>query len=119
RVAARNQASVRTSPTIVYYALDLCAATRAPAAFGIAIDGVDMSRLVLAGVRPRGMGMLMRAAKVAAWLEGRDMLLPADLHAVLHETIAHRVFFSPVYELQRPAIIDALMRQLVERVPSP
>jgi len=119
RVAARIQTSVRTSPTIEYYALDLCAATREPSAFGIAIDGVDMSRLVPAGVSPRGMGMLMRAAKVAAWLAGRDMLLPADLHAVLHETIAHRVFFSPVYELQRPAIIDALMRQLVERVPSP
>ena len=118
-MAVRSQEHVRTSPTIEYYALDLCAATRDPAAFGIAIDGVDMSRLVLSGVSPRGMGMLMRAAKVAAWLQGRDMLVPADLHAVLNETIAHRVFFNPVYELQRTALIGALMGQLVERVPSP
>ena len=118
-VAARIQAGVQTSPTIEHYALDICAATRTPAAFGVAIDGVDMDRLVLSGVSPRGMGMLMRAAKVAAWLAGRTQLLPADLHAVLYETIAHRVFFSPVYELQRGPLIGALMQQILERVASP
>jgi len=119
RVAARIQSSVQAAPTVEDYALDLCAATRRPADFGIAIDGVDVERLVLSGVSPRGMGMLMRAAKVAAWLQGRERLLPEDLHAVLHETLAHRIFFSPVYELQRATLIDVLMRRLVERVPSP
>ncbi|MBX9608550.1 MAG: MoxR family ATPase [Gammaproteobacteria bacterium] len=118
-VAARIQQSVGSSPAIEDYALDLCAATRDPAAFGIVLDGVDMQRLVLSGVSPRGMAMLMRAARVAAWLDAREVLLPEDLHAVLHETIAHRVFLSPVYELQRSALVGALMRQLVERVPAP
>ncbi len=118
-VAARIQANVKTTPTIEYYALDLCAATRTPVAYGVALDGVDMERLVLSGVSPRGMGMLMRAAKVAAWLQGRDRLLPEDIHAVVFETLAHRIFLSPVYELQRTSLITALMTRILERVASP
>lgn len=113
------QRHITTSTTVENYALDLCAATRAPAEFGIALSGVDMSRLVLSGVSPRGMGMLMRAAKVAAWLAGRSALVPEDIHAVLHETIAHRIFFTPVYELRRADIVAALMEQLVAKVVAP
>ena len=47
------------------------------------------------------MSMLVRAAKVSAWLGGRDDLTPEDLRAVFHEVVAHRVFFTPIYELQR------------------
>jgi len=119
RVAARIQAHVQAAPTIEYYALDLCAATRRPAEVGVELDGVDMHRLVLAGVSPRGMGMLMRAAKVAAWLQGRDNLLPEDIHTVLYETLAHRIFFNPVYELQRANLVGVLMQRIVERVASP
>ncbi|MGR9089403.1 MAG: AAA family ATPase, partial [Gammaproteobacteria bacterium] len=118
-VGSLIQHSITTSPTIERYALDLCAATRDPAAYGINIDGVDMSRLVLSGVSPRGMGMLMRAAKVAAWLHERDALVPEDIHAVFYETVAHRIFFSPVYELHRAETIRALMDQIVNKVVSP
>ena len=89
------------------------------ASFGINIEGVDMAKFVLSGVSPRGMGMLMRAAKVAAWLHGRDSLVPEDIHAVLHETIAHRVFFYPVYELHRSEMVTELMEQIINKVVSP
>lgn len=118
-VGAMIQRSITTSPTIERYALDLCAATRDPAAYGIDIDGVNMPQLVLSGVSPRGMGMLMRAAKVAAWLNERDALVPEDIHAVFYETVAHRIFFSPVYELHRAETIRALMDQIVQKVASP
>ncbi|MCF6191294.1 MAG: MoxR family ATPase [Cocleimonas sp.] len=118
-VSAMIQQSVQTTPTIESYALDLCAATRKPSAFGVNIESVDMSKLVLSGVSPRGMGMLMRAAKVAAWLNGRDALTPDDIHAVLHETIAHRIFFAPVYELHRTEMVTALMEQIVNQVAAP
>ena len=118
-IAAVIQRHVTTTPTIERYALDLCSATRAPKDFGIVVDGVDMTRLVLAGVSPRGMGMLMRAAKVAAWLHERDALVPEDVHAVLHETIAHRIFLSPVYELRRTELIGSLMQQIVNKIASP
>ena len=118
-VSAMIQKNVQTTPTIESYALDLCAATRNPSAFGVNIEGVDMSKLILSGVSPRGMGMLMRAAKVAAWLNGRDALTPDDIHAVLHETIAHRIFFTPVYELHRTEMVTALMEQIVNQVAAP
>ncbi len=118
-VAAAIQQRVQTTPTLERYALDLCAATRAPKTFGVALEGVDMARLVLSGVSPRGMGMLMRAAKVAAWLNDRESLVPEDLHAVLHETLAHRIFFSPVYELRRAELVGELLQQIVHKVTSP
>lgn len=118
-IGAAIQRHITTTATVEHYALDLCAATRAPADFGIAISGVDMGKLVLSGVSPRGMGMLMRAAKVAAWLEGRAALVPEDIHAVLNETIAHRIFFTPVYELRRADMVTALMQQLVDKVAAP
>jgi len=118
-VSAAVQAHVHTSPTVENYALDLCAATRAPADFGIEIAGVDVTRLVLSGVSPRGMGMLMRAAKTCAWLQGRDSLVPEDLHAVFQPTIAHRIFLQPVYELRRSELIGQLVRQIIDRVAAP
>lgn len=118
-VSAMIQQSIQTTSTIEEYALNLCAATRNPSAFGVNIEGVDMAKLVLSGVSPRGMGMLMRAAKVAAWLHGRDSLTPDDIHAVLHETIAHRIFFTPVYELHRTEMVTALMEKIVNQVAAP
>ncbi|MSR13922.1 MAG: MoxR family ATPase [Gammaproteobacteria bacterium] len=118
-IAGVIQQRIKTSPTLERYALDLCSATRAPKDFNVAIEGVDMTKLILSGVSPRGMSMLMRAAKVAAWLHDRDSLVPEDLHAVLHETIAHRIFFSPVYELRRAELVGPLMQQIVNKVASP
>jgi len=118
-VSARIQAHVQTSETIEHYALDLCHATRTPHEYGVTLDGVDSTRLVLSGVSPRGMGMLMRAAKVAAWLEGRDALVPEDIHSVFFETVAHRIFLTPVYELRRAELIGPLVQQILGRVASP
>ena len=118
-ISASIQDTIQTTPTIEKYALDLCASTRNPSDFGINIEGVDMSKLMLSGVSPRGMGMLMRASKVAAWIHGRDSLTPEDIHTVLNETIAHRVFFTPVYELHRGEIITELMSQMINQIAAP
>jgi MoxR-like ATPase len=118
-IAAKIQASVRTTPAVEEFVDRLRLATHRPADFGIAIEGVDTDELILAGASPRGMSMLVRAAKVAAWLDGRTNLTPEDVHSVFHEVIAHRVFFTPIYELQRarlgPAFADAVLR----KVPAP
>jgi hypothetical protein len=70
-VAASIQGSVRASETIERYVLQLWEATERPAQYGIALDDVDMNRLVLAGASPRGMSTLVREARVVAWLAGR------------------------------------------------
>lgn len=113
------QSSVTASPTLERYVLEVWEATEAPQRFGVQLDGVDMRRLVLAGASPRGMSALLRAARVVAWLEGRTHLLPADLLAVLPSVLAHRVFFTPVYELRRAELAPALVQQIVDRVAAP
>lgn len=118
-VASRIQGEVYASETLLRYALDLCAATRRPAACGIEMEGVETHRLVQAGASPRGMSMLMRAARVSAWLEGRSDVTPQDLHAVFEPVVAHRVFFTPVYEMRRAEIAAQLMARILATVTSP
>ena len=117
--AATVQEHIQTSPVLEDYAMDLWHATQAPAKFGIKIDGVDTHRLVHSGASPRGMGMLLRAARVNAWLMGRDAVLPEDIHAVFHETVAHRLVFSSMYEMRRTALARELMSSIIRTVAVP
>ena len=117
--AAKLQDSISASPTLRKYTLDLWRATRSPMDYGIKVSGVDMKRLVLSGASPRGMAMLLRAARVNAWLNDRDAVLPDDIHAVFHETIAHRVVFSPVYEMRRTEIAREMLSGIVNAIAAP
>lgn len=118
-VGAVIQQHVSGSPVIEKYLLDVWRASESPTDFGIALDGVDMDRLILAGASPRGMSALVRASRVAAWLHGRDYVTPEDVQSVLPSALAHRVFFNPVYELRRSDIAPALVAAIVKAVPSP
>ncbi|MCB5187912.1 MoxR family ATPase [Methylobacillus caricis] len=118
-IAELIQSNVQASPTLRRYALDLWLATRKPAEYGIKIEGVDIKRLVLAGASPRGIAMMMRAARVNAWLNNRDAVVPEDIHAVFHETIAHRLVFSPIYEMRRSEIARDLLNQLTCLITAP
>ncbi len=113
------QHEVQASLTLQDYALHLWQATRTPKDFGITVDGVDMERLILAGASARGMSLMMRAARVNAWLAGRGYLTPEDIQSVFHETVAHRVFFTPVYEMRRESIVGELMGQILNKVAAP
>jgi len=118
-VAARIQDEVRTGPAVEEFVEHLRQATHHPMDYGIALDGVDMNDLIATGASPRGMSMLVRAGKVAAWLAGRNALSPEDLHAVFHEVIAHRVFFTPIYELQRGRLGREFTAAVLRAVPAP
>jgi len=118
-VAEAIQSTTKTSDALERYVLGLWQAVRNPGEAGIEIDGVDTSRLVAAGASPRGLSYLVRAARVAAWLDGRTMAVPEDVRAVFYETMAHRIFFEPVYEIRRETIARALIDALFETVPVP
>jgi MoxR-like ATPase len=60
-----------------------------------------------------------RAARVVAWLAGRTHLIPDDIYSVVPAALGHRVFFTPVYELRRAEIADALVNGILEKVPTP
>jgi MoxR-like ATPase len=113
------QNKIETSPTLRRYALDLWRATKSPSAFGVKVSGVDMNRLILAGASPRGMSMLLRAARVNAWLNNREAVLPDDIHTVFHEAIAHRLVFSPVYEMRRTEIARELLAGIINTIAAP
>jgi MoxR-like ATPase len=117
--AATLQNSISASPTLRNYVLDLWRATKTPTDFGVKIAGVDMNRLVLSGASPRGMGMVLRAARVNAWLNNRTAVLPEDVHAVFHSTVAHRLVFSPVYEMRRTEIAREMLSGIINAIAAP
>jgi len=116
QIASLIQSSVQASPALRRYTLDLWLATRDPVAYGLAIPGVDIKRLVVAGASPRGIAMMMRAARVNAWLNDRESVLPEDIHAVFHETVAHRLVFNPIYEMRRTEIARTLLSQAIRTI---
>lgn len=118
-VAAVIQREIQASPALRQYALDLWRASAAPASFGVHLEGVNMRELILAGASPRGMSMLLQAARVAAWLRGRTFVAPEDVHTVYTQTISHRLCFQPVYEMRRSEIADELTRRILEHVAVP
>jgi len=113
------QGSIEASDTLKKYALNLWKATKAPLDYGVKVSGVDMNRLVLSGASPRGMSMMLRAARVNAWLNNRSAVLPDDIHAVFHSTIAHRLVFSPVYEMRRTEIAREMLTGIINAVAAP
>lgn len=118
-LAEQVQRHVRASDALQQYALNLWRATAEPARFGVKVSDIDATELMLAGASPRGMSLLLRAARVAAWLDGRDHVTPEDVQAVFTETIAHRLVFQPVYEMRRHEIAPALMQAILSSVAAP
>ncbi len=118
-VGGAIQRSVVASDALERYVLDLWEATRNPGKYGVKIEGVDTEKLILAGASPRGIMSLTRAARVVAWFSGRDYLTPDDIRSVAPAVLGHRVFFTPVYELRRAQIADALVAQILDKVPTP
>jgi MoxR-like ATPase len=118
-VAVHIQAAVGASRALQDYALALWQATTEPARHGVALPGVDMSQLVAAGASPRGMSMLLRAARVSAWLDGRSSVTPEDVQSVFAPATAHRLVLQPVYELRRQEIAPQLIDAILGRIAAP
>ena len=113
------QNHVQASAVLEDYVIALWDATQRPQDFGIALEGVDMQRLIQAGASPRGMGMLLKAARVHAWLMDREYLYPEDIHAVFHEVIAHRLVFNSMYESRRTMLARELTAKILQTVAVP
>lgn len=117
--AAAIQERVHVSPALRAFVMTLWETMRFPDATGVSLPGVDVARLVAGGASPRGISGLVRAARVHAFLEGRDMTLPEDVRAVLFPVMAHRLFLAPVYEARRAEIVPALVDAALARAPVP
>ncbi|MBC7945598.1 MAG: MoxR family ATPase [Burkholderiales bacterium] len=118
-IAATIQNELQVSESLQNYVYELWQATRNPGAYGVVINGVQINALMLAGASPRGISQLLRAARVIAWLKDRYFVAPEDVQDVFFETVAHRVFFNPVYELRRAELAHELLRQILNKVAAP
>jgi MoxR-like ATPase len=118
-VSEAVQHGIGASDALADYALALWQATASPAAFGVRLPDLDVSKLMLAGASPRGMSLLLRAARVSAWLQDRSYVTPEDVQAVFYESIAHRLVYQPVFEMRRHEIAGPLLAGILQGVAAP
>jgi len=118
-IASIVQHTVHASETLQKYVLDLWTVVQKPASAGISLPGIDMRRLIRGGGSPRGLSYLVRGARVHAWLNGRDIVVPEDIRALFVEIIAHRIFLDPVYEMRQESLTRDLCAAIFATVPSP
>jgi len=98
-------AAIRIDEQVLDYALRVARATRQWAG-------------VTAGAGPRGGISLVRAARAAAALAGRDFVTPDDVKRLALPALRHRVLPAPELELEgRDA--DAVLRDILEKTPAP
>lgn len=118
-IAAQIQDNVKASAALQDYGYHLCQALREPDQYGIQISDVEVSKLIKGGMGPRGISYLARGARVNAWLNQREAIIPEDFHVILKQIAKHRIFLNPVYDYNRDQIIDALIESALNTVASP
>ena len=110
--AARTAAQqTYASEALTEYVIQLVQATRNPGAYGD-----DLAQMVAYGASPRATIALDRCARVHAWMGGRDFVTPADVQAVLHDVLRHRILLSFEAEADGKTA-DAFLDVLIDRVP--
>ena len=111
--ARREVLNVHMSEAIEEYLIQLIVATRHPENYDKKLAGQ-----VLYGASPRATIALDRAAKINAWLEGRDFVSPEDIHAVVYEILRHRLILT--FEAQAEGVTtDDVISALLRLVPLP
>jgi MoxR-like ATPase len=119
KISIEIQNEVQASGHIKDYVENLWLATEDPKKFNINIKDVDMDDFVIAGASPRGMIMLIKAAKVNAWLNNRLHIEPIDIDYIFHEVMAHRLVINKIYENNRIELLKQFSHEILLRVPTP
>ena len=88
--AARDEIHrVKVGEAMEKYIVDLVFATRYPERYG-----EPLANWIQVGASPRAGIALDKCARVNAWLEGRDHVLPEDVQVVVHGIFRHRLNLS-------------------------
>lgn len=101
----RLTAHLRVDRQVNDYAVRVVRATRAWAGINV-------------GAGPRGGIALIRAARAAAILAGRDFVAPDDIKAVALPALRHRILLAPELELEG-SDPDQVLRALLNKVDAP
>jgi len=98
-------ASLRVDDAVLDYAVRLVRATRTWAG-------------VVAGAGPRGGISLIRAARAAALMDGRDYVTPDDVKKMALPALRHRIRPSPELELEGRDN-DAILKGVIDKIEAP
>jgi MoxR-like ATPase len=85
---------ITISETLEKYIIELVFATRNPAEYGLTQE----AGYIQFGASPRASIQLNLAAKVMAYLEGRDYVLPEDIKEMAPDILNHRIILNYVAE---------------------
>ena len=112
--AARDAAmAVHMAPALEEYLTQLVLATRDAGRYG-----AELKRWIAWGASPRATIALDRCSRAAAWLAGRDYVLPEDVHGIAHDVLRHRVLLT--YEAEAEGVRpDQVIDRLLDLVPLP
>ena len=102
------QAQVRkvyVSDEVLSYIADLAEATR-------------KHELIMLGLSPRGTLALCRMAKAAAYLAGRDYMVPEDVVTVFKDVAGHRMVLESRARYEEKTA-KQILGEILETVPSP
>ncbi len=92
---------------------DLVYGTRTPKALS-----EDLARWIEIGSSPRASLALDKCGRAHAWLAGRDYVDPADVRAIAHDVLRHRLTLT--YEAQGEGVTaDNVIDTLIELVALP
>ncbi len=110
--AARSQlAQVYMSQPVEEYLVRIITASRER-------EHESLSRWIAFGASPRGTIALDACARAHAWLNGQDYVSPADILAVAHDALRHRILLS--YEAEAEGVTaDKVIDQLISRIAVP
>ncbi|WP_371168871.1 AAA family ATPase [Aliiroseovarius sp. 2305UL8-7] len=112
-VFAARRAALEThaSDALIEYIVQLIQATRKPENYGD-----DLAQMIAYGASPRATLALDRCTRVHAWMRGSEFATPADVQAVLHNVLRHRVILSFEAEADGKTA-DGFIDALIDRVP--
>ena len=70
---------------------------------------------ILQGASPRASLAVTSMSKAAAWVQGRDYVLPADVKLIYPATVAHRIILTPDAEAagrKAEAVVDSILKSI-------
>ncbi|OGY65314.1 MAG: hypothetical protein A3A04_00310 [Candidatus Harrisonbacteria bacterium RIFCSPLOWO2_01_FULL_40_28] len=118
--AERIQEEIKISDTLIRYAYAIIRATRNPSEFDISTTTKEDERSWLkAGISSRGGIKLIEAAKTAACLRGSPVVVPYDIHSIMHEVLAHRIFVESFAESERSVLVREFLQKIRQQITTP
>jgi MoxR-like ATPase len=111
--ARKDLFNVHLSEPLETYIVQLILATRDPKPYGD-----QLFRWLRFGASPRGTIALERASRAHAWLQGRDYVIPEDIHIMAPDVLRHRILLN--FEAEAEGVdSDDFIQTLLQRVPVP